>query len=404
MTKEIKNKCHEVAFSIGTALCRHAVWHKDLCTWLGLQTDNSGKTISHTVDYNFYEGTAGISFFLSNLYKKTGSNLFGKTALGAIHHAYAFSEKYPGEFPESFYCGKSGIAYTSMLISDIYRKKEYAQNAFKIMENIIPEKISEYDIISGSAGVIPVLIYASIKSGNKIFMKKAVELGDILCDKAIKEISGWSWKPPSDTGPALTGFSHGASGVAYAMLLIYKYSGVEKYLRAADNAFDFEDQFYNQQVKNWPDMREMGLSPTGGKQYAMAWCHGAPGIGFARLTAKKITERNIYNMMIKNACDVTAQFLAQNNNYSLCHGRTGNAELLLHSFSGLNNKYRRAAENVALEGIENIHNRGVHWPCGIYTGQEVPGFMIGLAGIGNFYLRLAHDCSTPSGLILNEVI
>jgi lantibiotic modifying enzyme len=37
------------------------------------------------------------------------------------------------------------------------------------------------------------------------------------------------------------------------------------------------------------------------------------------------------------------------------------------------------------------------WPCGIGTG-ETPGLMLGLAGIGYFFLRVANPLDVPSML------
>lgn len=37
------------------------------------------------------------------------------------------------------------------------------------------------------------------------------------------------------------------------------------------------------------------------------------------------------------------------------------------------------------------------WPCGAHSG-EVPGLMLGLAGIGHAFLRL-HDAAVPSVLM-----
>jgi lantibiotic modifying enzyme len=38
--------------------------------------------------------------------------------------------------------------------------------------------------------------------------------------------------------------------------------------------------------------------------------------------------------------------------------------------------------------MERYARTGVSWPCGTHSG-ETPNLMLGLAGIGYFYLRLA---------------
>jgi lantibiotic biosynthesis protein len=90
-------------------------------------------------------------------------------------------------------------------------------------------------------------------------------------------------------------------------------------------------------------------------------------------------------------------------NFSLCHGLAGNAEVLLHGYQVLGEDQARLfelAHDVAYDGIEKYTTRGPSWPCGT-GGGETPSLMLGLAGIGHFYLLL-HDTLTPSILILRR--
>jgi lantibiotic modifying enzyme len=42
----------------------------------------------------------------------------------------------------------------------------------------------------------------------------------------------------------------------------------------------------------------------------------------------------------------------------------------------------------------------LQWPCGAPGGAETPNLMLGLAGIGYFYLRLYDPIHTPSLLMV----
>ena len=55
---------------------------------------------------------------------------------------------------------------------------------------------------------------------------------------------------------------------------------------------------------------------------------------------------------------------------------------------------------VASKGIETFGRTDDGWPCGTPAGEN-PSLMLGLAGIGHFYLRLAVP-SVPSILILRR--
>ena len=88
----------------------------------------------------------------------------------------------------------------------------------------------------------------------------------------------------------------------------------------------------------------------------------------------------------------------------LCHGLTGNAEVLVYGRQALGTEWADSsalAYEVANAGIETCVARGLPWPCGTGIGGETPNLMLGLAGIGHFYLRL-HDPTIPSVLMLRR--
>jgi lantibiotic biosynthesis protein len=65
--------------------------------------------------------------------------------------------------------------------------------------------------------------------------------------------------------------------------------------------------------------------------YMSAWCHGAPGIGLARLRAYQLTGNEIYASESRNIVSATIKSLnIPHGNYSSCHGLFGNAETLLN--------------------------------------------------------------------------
>ena len=89
-------------------------------------------------------------------------------------------------------------------------------------------------------------------------------------------------------------------------------------------------------------------------------------------------------------------------NWSLCHGLAGNAEVLLAGHDILGETWNGAAalaREVAHGGIERYAKRGHAWPCG--ARGDTPNLMLGLAGIGHFYLRLANP-AIPSILLLKR--
>ena len=87
---------------------------------------------------------------------------------------------------------------------------------------------------------------------------------------------------------------------------------------------------------------------------------------------------------------------------AVCHGLAGNADILLYGSQVLgkgHEAYLKLLHQVATNGVRKHARGGKQWPCG--TRGETPSLMLGLAGIGYSYLRVA-DCSLPSVLMLTS--
>ena len=81
---------------------------------------------------------------------------------------------------------------------------------------------------------------------------------------------------------SLAGISHGAAGIALALMKLYGITQNKKYLDLAMKGIDYENSLFNQTESNWQDLRKSANSP-GTPAFASTWCNGAPGIGLARL-------------------------------------------------------------------------------------------------------------------------
>jgi len=198
----------------------------------------------------------------------------------------------------------------------------------------------------------------------------------------------------------LTGFSHGAAGISWALLELFRATGEERFRQGAEQGFRYERSCFSAQHGNWPDFQ---LSKGKILECSTAWCHGAPGIGISRLRAWQILKEGLYREESEIALGTTMAALRDTSqgNYSLCHGHAGNAEVLLYASQVIEGPdYRAAAERVAMEGIERYEDERIPWPCGSPDEAETPDLMLGLAGIGYFYLRLCDAVDNPSMLIL----
>ena len=415
----------ETAIGISQKLIDSAIWIKNKCTWNIVTQDKENpelKKNKHELAKGaIYQGSAGIALFLIELFKITKDNKILKTAEGAINFAIEDGLGMPNN-SFGFHSGRVGIAYSTTLFAIATGKREYFNIAEELLSPLKDNIDNEngLDVIGGAAGAIPILLILSDYLNIELTKYIAEGLGKNLIKKANMEPNGWSWGSGTSNVRNLCGLAHGAAGFGHSFLELYNKTGKSKYLYACEQAFLYERQFYNEQIKNWPDFRYSDLSeyiyynkieeliniikedklkPYQIK-YMSAWCHGAPGIGLTRLRMFDITKNDIYKNESINAIEGTLNDCHQKlGNYSLCHGIGGNTETLIYAYEILNNKnYLNIAEKYGLEGIEKFANQNIDWPCGTIGSVSDPSLMLGEAGIGYFYLRL-YDSTIPSVLL-----
>ena len=61
----------------------------------------------------------------------------------------------------------------------------------------------------------------------------------------------------------------------------------------------------------------------------------------------------------------------------------------------------QVAEEAARTAIQQIQTNDLPWPCGVNGGGETPNLMLGLAGIGHFFLRCYASHEMPSLLLMH---
>lgn len=402
----------EAAYTIGINLAKTALWDGDRCNWTGSSVvpDNGAFQLAEkALGTDIYGGTSGIALFLIYLLEKKPDVLLQQTLAGAVNHLLSI-ERSTENSSYGYYGGELGVASALITIGEQTNNKEWETKGWAKLLNICsnPCSSSEVDVISGVAGAIPVLIRLLLKSNKEELVKTLTRCGDFLMQHATKEGQYWSWVA-IEQQPALTGYSHGAAGAALALLELYHVTRNPSYYSAAMMGFNFERLHFNAKVCNWPDLRVTGNNSSLQAQttqtiYGESWCHGAPGIALSRLRAWQITNDpvfkqeaeialgtthlNIYNSLIQP--DNTA-------NFSICHGVAGNADILLEGGKILGHSpYIQAAMDVGTYGFNRYHENGITWPGGIHDPNntnsfiEAPGLMVGTAGTGYFYLRLAY--------------
>jgi len=407
----------EAAISLGRRLCRDAVWHDGRCNWLGWAMEPHGGQwigVYRAMGATVYDGAAGIGLFLARLAQATNDPIIAATAEGALAQALFAAGDLSQAGDYGFYSGLSGVAQSCVSAGEALGREDIVARGGKAMTlaaRLTPQP-QRLDIINGSAGAIPAFLNSAERFRREEFVDAARRHGDHLLETAARGEKGWSWNTLGAEGEShLLGFAHGASGIAYALALLGASTGEREYLDAAHEGLRYERAFFREAEGNWPDLRSfVQPGPSGEQPCMIAWCHGAPGIGMARVMLHRLLPND--PSVLKEAeiaVRTTAATLGQasmgTGNFSLCHGDGGNADLLLLAADALGRpELRKEAEMAALRAIERYEEQRAPWPCGVPSAGESPNLMLGLAGIGYFLLRLCDSSKYPSVLLPSSVV
>jgi lantibiotic modifying enzyme len=396
----------DVAQGIAAVLCRDAIRDGDRCNWLGdamESVDGRLRNVHRSFSGDLYGGTSGIALFLAEADRIRPDVLFRRTARAAIEHALR-DDSMTGARRLGFYTGATGIGFAAVRAGELFEEQALVDRGLALVErSSVVDDASTADILSGAAGVIGPLLALRARHEQEWMLERALAAGDHLLRHARQSERGMSWSVLGEewaTGD-LTGYSHGAAGIALALLELGRATDEQRFAAAAEGAMQYERSHFSPEQQNWPDFRRASSgasSPAMG--FSLGWCHGAPGIGLSRLRAYRIHPAS--EIVEEAAAALRGTYtplstLAPTSMFALCHGAAGNAELFLEAGDILGDPgYTAIAEAIGRQGVERYHEPRRPWPSGITGGGQTPGLMLGLAGIGYFYLRLHDPATVPS--------
>jgi lantibiotic modifying enzyme len=398
----------DAAVRIGRTLVERALWHEDRCNWIDaarpLPPDYSAYG-SRPLGPDLYGGTAGIAWFLGYLYASTHDDRFRTFALGAIRHSLAGAHRLHRAERLSFYSGAVGVAFAAIELATLLDERVIECDAGKILREIIDEndRGSRLDLVTGLAGAIAALPILSVRLADKGLLDVSMRFADRILDRAKASADGLSWRSGRKSRHRnLIGFAHGAAGIGYGLLEMFSATGYDRYRRAAEAAFNYEQSWFNSELQNWPDFREVSsrARSTMPIPFLRQWCHGAPGIALSRLRAWELLRDERYRTEAVTALRTTRAALVwsletERGDLSLCHGLAGLAEILNEGSIILERDEREKATDLAAAGAKESERRARRWH------SDSPTLFLGLAGVGYLNLRLSGS-RAPTLLMLRR--
>ncbi len=353
-----------------------------------------------------YDGRCGVALFFAGLYQVTQEHRFSELALRVLQPLRQQPEMLDRDTQQRFArltgiggaSGLGSIIYALVKISQFLEDETLLTNARRGASWITPELIAadrQLDIIGGAAGAILGLLSLYEATAETTVLEKAIACGQHLLDQQVSEDGATkAWRALNER--PLTGFSHGAAGIAYALLRLYSATGEQNYLEAALEGIEYERSVFSEKHANWPDLRSLEGRDSG---FPVQWCHGAAGIGLGRLGSLGIVEMPAIKGEIEIALQTTQKQGLQAIDH-LCCGNLGRVEVLLVGAQRLNSPgWRQVALQQATNIVARAQQTGAYQlfanlPNSVFN----PGFFQGTAGIGYQLLRLADD-NLPSILL-----
>jgi type 2 lantibiotic biosynthesis protein LanM len=390
------------AARVGDRLSEIARSRNGHASWLGLHTVAGDRCELRPLDVDLYSGLPGIALFLAYLGAVTGEERHAALAGKAWTTVELLLARRRPRMLGAF-DGWGGVLYAAGHLASLWRRPDLLERACARLDDLagMVEGDEQLDLVRGASGCVLSLL--SLDGAAAAALPLARRLGDRLVATAREaEPAGLCWDVAASRGRPLLGVSHGASGPAWALLELYGATGEEAYRRTALEALRFETSRFSAEHRNWPDLR-IGRHTAGraGPIFTTTWCHGACGIGLARLRMRRhLPEpwRTQADHDVGNAFATTLRH-GFGTNHSLCHGDLGSLDFLLQAAAARDDgDWREAVARTTRRVVAGIEEHG--WICGVPTAVETPGLMNGLAGIGLGLLRLAHPERVPSVLAL----
>jgi type 2 lantibiotic biosynthesis protein LanM len=386
------------AVQVGEVLEKKVLRSRQEATWVGITRVEHGWQLL-PLGLDLYSGLPGVVLFLAHLGRVTRDRRYDNLA----QDAWNLTQRKIQEQRESLeaiggFEGWGGLVYVLTMLASVWERQDLLCQAVDLLK-IVDESIGKderLDIIGGSAGCIASLLTLHQADPLDAILSTAIKCGDRLIEKAKPQKSGLGWNTSVAPDRALTGLSHGAAGIGWALAQLGNVTQEERFLKASAEAFSFERSVFDARRENWPDLRT--LNGANKSSFMTAWCHGAPGIGLSRLDLlRHYKDEEIYKE-VESAIRTTLSH-GFGSNLSLCHGDLGNMELVSYASRFFNRELCTEVEQLGAGILDGIDNEGFR--CGVPLGVESPGMMVGLAGIGLGLLRLADPLETPCVLLLS---
>jgi type 2 lantibiotic biosynthesis protein LanM len=389
---------------IAAELAHYAIRRGPSVAWIGLDwLGDSEFSQLVCLGPDLYNGVCGIGVFLGAHAAVTGNKASAELAYAGLAQLRKnLKSRNAARMARALGVGGAvglgSIVYALAVMAKSLQDDDLLADARQAAELFTDDLIAadkQLDVVSGSAGAILGLLRLYRDTRSDDALRRAVKFGEHLLSQPRLGPEGRRTWVGQGSGPrGLNGMSHGAAGFAYALTSLAQVTGRQEFAQAAVECIAFENSSYDAQRHNWPDLRE-----AGGLSWPCQWCHGAPGIGLARIATSKLRGMDDAHLVtdIQNAVE-GVKLGRPTGVDTLCCGVLGGVEFFCEAGDALGRDDLRALAAQRLTAVLRTAAEAGDYRWNSGKGRFNLGMFRGLAGVGYTLLRRV-DGSLPNVLI-----
>lgn len=406
-----KSACLNAAEIIGELLIERSLIEKNEINFL-CKTYSGAENVRNInfLNEDLYNGKTGIALFFLYLYKSTKKAKFyqlSKNMLTAYFTKFRKSKTnlitdYEGLI--SPYFAPLDLLYLSYHFMKVTNEHGFFDKIYLLFKPFLfsLKTPKSYDYLTGISGLLVFLLDITKE-------KPEVEVVcDALADQIIKaaitvESDKYAWPSedfrsmPGEKEQYLGGFSHGVTGIAYALSKYYAFKTrkPDRVKEAIYMALNYEKSLFEVNNSRYADKRfGLDLDLT-----SVFWCHGSAGVLLGQLLITSYLNEDFLNQRTISDEQMLQPILNDiitsgiGTNYCLCHGDMSNLEILYSVADKTSNMEIKNTVMKYISAYANAINTGKldHLPS-----YETLGLFEGISGIGYNLLRFSNWREIPT--------
>ena len=378
---------------VAKEISRRAIRKGPGAAWIGLDWLGDAEVFQLAcLGPDLYNGASGIAVFLAAHATVTGHTSSGDLALAGVSYLRKrLKSRNAASMARTLGIGGAtglgSIIYAMSVMSKCLDDDGLLADAHVAAGLFTDDLIAadkRLDVIGGSAGAILGLLRLYRDGHSADVLKRATKCGEHLINQSRLGPEGRrSWVGQGFGPQPLNGMSHGASGFAYALASLSEATRRDDFMQLAIECIAFENASYDPGRNNWPDLRG-NQGPT----WPCQWCHGATGIGLARIGMSRRggLDSKLLATDISNALTGVERCWPGQLD-TLCCGTLGSIEFFSEAGDALGrNDLRDLASRRLAALLEAARTEGdFRWNSG--NSRYNLGLFRGLAGVGYTSLR-----------------